>query len=59
MSTLCHVISRNASTTTPVSWVFSGTRSECKRVIRARGNHGFFRITTMSSMDKVRRKYEH
>jgi len=42
---------------TYIAWNFSGTRWECKKFIRGRGNHGFYFITTISSMDKVQRLY--
>lgn len=35
----------------------SGSRGECKRFIRARGNHGFYFITTIDHPDKVQRRY--
>ena len=42
---------------TYIEWNFSGTRAACRRFIRARGNHGFYFITQIQDMDKVRRLY--
>lgn len=54
-ATKYHVCSHNAFS--PISWCFSGTRAECKRFMRSRGNAAFYFITTMTSMDKIRRRY--
>ena len=40
-----------------VSWLHSGTRAECNHFVRARGNHGFYHVTTIQCPDKARRKW--
>jgi hypothetical protein len=40
-----------------INWQFSGTRRACQRFIRGRGNHGFYFITTINDLSKVRRRY--
>ena len=52
-----HVCSRcwDGANTNSIQWNFSGTRWACQKFIKARGNHGFYFITTISSMYKVRR----
>jgi hypothetical protein len=59
MNKQCHVISKNASTTNPISWCFSGTRGQCEKWCNSRAVNHFYVITTISSMDKARRRYGH
>jgi len=42
---------------TSIEWNFSGTRRQCQRFIRNRGNHGFYFITQIQDLEKVRRRY--
>lgn len=42
-----------------IEWEFSGTRAACRRFIGGRGNHGFYFITKINSLAKVRRRYGH
>lgn len=40
-----------------IEWNFSGTRAACRQFIKGRGNHGFYFITTIQDLAKVRRIY--
>lgn len=42
---------------TYISRDFSGSRRACQKFIKAHGNHGFYFITSISDLDKVRRRY--